>query len=98
MEHPRRLVLLSPAGASAPAPADVPVPGRWRLADGLMWRSWDNELVVYDDRSGDTHRLTQRSAAVFLALQSQASAGGSDGLDAEVIDGLAGLGLVERQG
>jgi hypothetical protein len=74
MEHPGRLVLLSPAGA--------PVAGRWRLADGLIWRCWEDELVVYDDRSGDTHRLTQRSAAVFLALQSQASAGGSDGLDA----------------
>jgi hypothetical protein len=92
MEYPGRLVLLSPAGVPAPPP------GRWRLADGLVWRCWDDELVVYDDRSGDTHRLTQRSATVFLALQPQALAGGCDDLDAEVIDGLARLGLVERQG
>jgi hypothetical protein len=98
MEHPGRLVLLSPAGAPAPAPAGAPVPGRWRLADGLVWRCWEDELVVYDDRSGDTHRLTQRSATVFLALQPQASTGSADDLDAEVIDGLQRLGLVERQG
>jgi hypothetical protein len=85
MEHPGRLVLLSPAGP-------------WRLADGLIWRCWEDELVIYDDRSGDTHRLTRRSATVFLALQSQTAAGDSDDLDAEVIDGLAGRGLVERQG
>jgi hypothetical protein len=70
---------------------------RWRLADGLVWRSWDGEVVVYDDRSGDTHRLAARTAIVFLALQSPAAAEDSDSLDAEILDGLASLGLVERR-
>jgi hypothetical protein len=90
MEHPGRLVLLKTA-------EEAPSPCRWRLADGLLWRSWDGEVVVYDDRSGDTHRLAPRTAIVFLALQSPAAAEDSDSLDAEILDGLASLGLVEHR-
>jgi hypothetical protein len=88
VEHPGRLGLLS---------GIAPGPGRWRPAAGLLWRSFDDELVVYDDRSGDTHRLTPRSAAVFLALQPRDPMIETGTLDAEVIDGLARLGLVEPE-
>jgi hypothetical protein len=94
MEHPGRLVLLSTAEAAAPRK-------RWRRADGLLWRSWDDEVVVYDDRSGDTHRLAARAAVVFLALASPAAAEnpdeGTGGLDPEILDGLAILRLVEQR-
>jgi hypothetical protein len=72
---------------------------RWRLADGLLWRAWEDEIVVYDDRSGDTHRLTAPSASVFLSLQTPTpadrAAAEPDELHAEILDGLARLGLVE---
>jgi hypothetical protein len=42
---------------------------RWRIADELSWRCWDDEVVVYDNRSGDTHRLTLSGSALFLKLQ-----------------------------
>jgi hypothetical protein len=62
---------------------------------------WDDELVVYDDRSGDTHRLTALSASVFLALLTplavEDAAVESDDLHAEILDGLASLGLVEQR-
>jgi PqqD family protein of HPr-rel-A system len=36
----------------------------WRASHGsrLHWREWDGEFVVYDDVSGDTHRLNALSA------------------------------------
>jgi hypothetical protein len=71
---------------------------RWRQVAGLLWRIWEDEVVVYDDRSGDTYRLTPRSALVFLALQLPTLTEGAHSLDAEVIEGLASLGLVEQYG
>jgi PqqD family protein of HPr-rel-A system len=34
----------------------------------LHWREWDREFVVYDERSGDTHRLNSLAAFVLRAL------------------------------
>jgi PqqD family protein of HPr-rel-A system len=42
----------------------------WRIVDlsQLDWRSWDGEIAVYDDRSGDTHRLVGMAAELFEHL------------------------------
>lgn len=38
----------------------------WRLATGsLLWREWEDEIVVYNDASGDTHRLDALAAEAF---------------------------------
>jgi PqqD family protein of HPr-rel-A system len=31
----------------------------------LAWRSWDGEIVLYDDRTGDIHHFDVASAAIF---------------------------------
>jgi PqqD family protein of HPr-rel-A system len=40
----------------------------YRLAGVCDFRHWDDVVAVYEDRSGDTHRLTGLGARVFLAL------------------------------
>ena len=42
----------------------------YRLAteNGLFWRSWNGEIVVLNEASGDTHRLDLIAAATFEAL------------------------------
>lgn len=44
---------------------------KWRLkADhALHFRSWDDEFVVYNSLSGDTHLLGATAAHVLLELQ-----------------------------
>jgi PqqD family protein of HPr-rel-A system len=41
---------------------------RWRLnpASGLHWRRWDNEWVVFDHGSGQTHLINPVSATVLM--------------------------------
>jgi PqqD family protein of HPr-rel-A system len=34
----------------------------------LAWREWDDELVVYNDATGNTHHLSPIASAVLLAL------------------------------
>ena len=43
---------------------------RWKaVASGSQfWRSWDSEIVVYDDRSGDTLKLDPVTAEAFRYL------------------------------
>ncbi len=45
---------------------------RWQPTppEHLLVHEWDGECVVFDLRSGDTHLLDARPAAVFRALQS----------------------------
>ena len=45
--------------------------GPWRIntAHGLSWRSWDGEMVIYDDLSGDTLKLEVLMAEAFRHLQ-----------------------------
>lgn len=45
--------------------------GPWRInaAHGLSWRSWDGEVVIYDDLSGDTMKLEVMMAEAFRYLQ-----------------------------
>lgn len=50
------------------APQDRPV---WRLTPGLALahRGWDEEFVVYDNLSGDTHLLGAAAVAALTVLQ-----------------------------
>lgn len=52
-------------------PETGPATGRvYRLAteNGLVWRSWDGEIVVLNEASGDTHRLDLVASAAFEVL------------------------------
>jgi PqqD family protein of HPr-rel-A system len=42
----------------------------WRAVtfNALAWREWDDEIVLYDDTTGDTHHLDSLGTAVMLAL------------------------------
>lgn len=42
----------------------------WRIAEpaALVWRRWEDELVVYDDQLAMTHCLPAELADVFEAL------------------------------
>jgi PqqD family protein of HPr-rel-A system len=44
----------------------------WRIAgpQQISWRSWDGEIVLYNDRSGNTHHLEAVAAEAFEALLS----------------------------
>jgi len=46
----------------------------WRVAPSaeFRWRHWDDESVLYDPRSGQTHLLTALAADVLLALEEAA--------------------------
>jgi PqqD family protein of HPr-rel-A system len=50
------------------SPASEP---RWELAQGsqLHWKCWDDEFVVFDEGSGDTHLLDALAAEVLKALE-----------------------------
>ncbi len=37
-------------------------------ADEFEWRCWDGEALIYDDRSGDTHRLARPSGLLLERL------------------------------
>lgn len=47
------------------------MPVIWRIAPGqqLAYRGWDNEFVVYNDLSGDTHLLDGDAFALIEALR-----------------------------
>ena len=47
---------------------DVP---RWRAPSGslLRWRSWDDEFIVYDSGSGQTHLLDPIAAETLKILE-----------------------------
>jgi PqqD family protein of HPr-rel-A system len=80
----------------------------YRLTPGqqLRRREWDDEVVLYNDLSGDTHLLSLDATALLLALQEGPRTapalaqlfGASDtaGLQA-MLDELADLALIEFQ-
>jgi PqqD family protein of HPr-rel-A system len=39
-------------------------------AQALAWRSWEGEMVLYDDRTGDIHHFDVASAAIVERLLS----------------------------
>lgn len=51
----------------------------WRIAspDALRWRIWNDEAVVYCERSGDTHLISAAAADILQSLQ-QAPASAAD--------------------
>ena len=68
-----------------------PVPdGEWELAEGcrLHWISWDDEYVVFDEGSGDTHLLDFLASEVLKVLEQ--SSGSEQALVERVV---ARLGL-----
>lgn len=80
---------------------------RWRLAPGqlLQRRSWEDEHVVFNNLSGDTHLLDDAALALLLDLLDgpidRAEFADSLPHEAEAISlllsRLVGLGLVEAQ-
>lgn len=42
----------------------------WRAVapQAIAWREWDDELVVYDDVTGNTHHLAPLGGKVLIAL------------------------------
>lgn len=44
---------------------------QWRIIadDALQFRHWDDECVVYNSLSGDTHILETTTAEILLALR-----------------------------
>jgi PqqD family protein of HPr-rel-A system len=78
----------------------------------LHWASWDDEYVVFDERSGQTHQLDALRAYVLHTLSERSKS--VDMLDAElteltpqgavwdkalanILDEFQALGLVERE-
>ena len=52
--------------------------GAWRLAEGssLVWKLWDDEYVVFDQGSGDTHLLDLVAGEVLRVLERQPETAG----------------------
>ena len=50
-------------------------PAHWQLSllVVLHWRCWDNEWVVYNQGSGDTHLLDTFTACTLMALEEEAA-------------------------
>lgn len=76
----------------------------WRLIPGqlLVHRSWQEETVLFNNLSGDTHLLGADALSLLLALRDAPltsdelrQADDPDSLRA-LLDRLAGLGLVEQ--
>jgi PqqD family protein of HPr-rel-A system len=81
----------------------------WKLIDGqcLSHRGWDEEYVVYNDISGDTHLLGPDAMQLLLRLQAgpateyalatflKVEPGERDALTL-ALEQLAGLNLIER--
>jgi PqqD family protein of HPr-rel-A system len=44
---------------------------RWRTIrdDAFLFRAWDDEVVIYDALSGDTHVIDAAAAQILQALQ-----------------------------
>ena len=42
--------------------------GTWRIAEAVDWRTWNGEIVAYNDRSGDTHHFADFAGWLFARL------------------------------
>jgi PqqD family protein of HPr-rel-A system len=53
--------------------------GAWRLSEGssLLWRLWDDEYVVFDRGSGDTHLLDLVAGEILQLLEREPETGGA---------------------
>ena len=54
-------------------PAEFDRDDQWWVPDAkaLAWRTWDDEIVLYDDRSDETHHFNVATAAVFETLAAE---------------------------
>ena len=76
---------------------------RWQLIPGqqLLHRSWQDEFVLFNNLSGDTHLLGADAIGLLLDLRdspvdSAELASVEDGAALrELLDSLTGLGLIE---
>jgi len=52
-----------------------PKPPRWKVPSGfsLHWQSWDDEFVVYNSGSGDTHLLDVVAAEALQSLERESA-------------------------
>jgi PqqD family protein of HPr-rel-A system len=59
------------SGTGTDHPTAPSCPEHWRLAPGqrLRRRQWQDEYVLYNDLSGDTHMLPDSTVELLLALQ-----------------------------
>lgn len=78
---------------------------RWQLIPGqqLLHRSWQDEFVLFNNLSGDTHLLGADAISLLLDLRdapvdSAELASLEDGaVVRELLDSLTGLGLIEMR-
>lgn len=75
---------------------------RWQLLPGqlLSYRSWQDEYVLFNNLSGDTHLLGEAAIALLLdlrdgAIDADEIAGDDHAATRALLAQLAGLGLVE---
>jgi hypothetical protein len=41
---------------------------RWRLAETVLWREWDGDVVAFAGTSGATHHFTEFAAWLFVRI------------------------------
>lgn len=65
----------------------------WRISSpgAVSWREWGGEAVLYDDRTGATHRLGVAASSVWQTLAG--AAGGAD--DVTIAQALEFAGLAD---
>jgi len=51
---------------------------RWAVPDAnaLVWQVWDDELLIYNDGSGETHHLNFLAGEALRSLKAEAAKGG----------------------
>jgi PqqD family protein of HPr-rel-A system len=61
----------------------------WRVASpqAIAWREFADELVIYDDATGDTHHLGELGGHVLLTLLRHSSGVDMSALVREILDG-----------
>ena len=53
----------------------VSAPETWRITQGcqLLWHTWDEEYVIFNTSSGDTHLLDKVSGEILKILEEQST-------------------------
>jgi PqqD family protein of HPr-rel-A system len=74
----------------------APPAARWLLADDVLWRTWDGEVIAYSGMTGSTHHFTEFAAWLFLRLAAAPSTVGELCADAGAEVELTGDGTIEQ--
>jgi PqqD family protein of HPr-rel-A system len=64
--------------------------------DAIVWREWDGEFVVRNERSGSTHMLGPLAGAVLQVLLAADGALSNAEIDSELGDQAAAPDVTER--